>query len=225
MSVFRSDSQNKKGPSPSQPINTLLGKGVLWKGEVHAGNNPLRIEGTIEGSIHSDGEVTVAPSGVVIGTIQARHLVVTGRIEGVFKIEECLEIHGTGWVEGDVEVGSLVVDEGGTLQGTCTRKDEKAAQAPEYKRHEFVSAPGPRHPAPMPGPAKPAPAPTHTQPHTPAIPPSAPPQAQPLAAASPTTPTQVIPPQAPPPAPPPQPPPASARESFRAKVFDKPGKR
>ena len=49
-------------------------------------------------------------------------LIVTGRVEGIFKIAECLEIHGTGWVEGEVEVGSLVVDEGGTLQGSCTRR-------------------------------------------------------------------------------------------------------
>jgi cytoskeletal protein CcmA (bactofilin family) len=40
------------------------------------------------------------------------------------KITDCLEIHGTGYVEGDVEVGSLVVDEGGTLQGVCIRKDQ-----------------------------------------------------------------------------------------------------
>jgi cytoskeletal protein CcmA (bactofilin family) len=80
------------------------------------------VEGSIEGTIHSEGEVTIAPSGVVTGTIHAKHLIVTGRVEGVFKIDECLEIHGTGWVEGEVEVGSLVVDEGGTLQGTCTRR-------------------------------------------------------------------------------------------------------
>ena len=34
------------------------------------------------------------------------HLVVTGRAEGIMKITDCLEIHGTGHVEGDVEVGS-----------------------------------------------------------------------------------------------------------------------
>jgi cytoskeletal protein CcmA (bactofilin family) len=64
------------------------------------------------------------------GTIFAKHLVVTGRAEGTMKITDCLEIHGTGYVEGDVEVGSLVVDEGGTLQGVCVRKDQpKGAQA------------------------------------------------------------------------------------------------
>ncbi len=123
MSVFSaSENGTKKGPGSAQAIHTLLGKGTLWKGEIHAGPNSLRVEGSIEGTVHSEGEVTIAPSGIVNGTIHAKHLIVTGRVEGVFKIEECLEIHGTGWVEGEVEVGSLVVDEGGTLQGTCTRR-------------------------------------------------------------------------------------------------------
>jgi len=132
MSVFSPPSGNgpKKGPSPTQAIHTLLGKGTLWKGEIHAGPNSLRVEGSIEGTVHSEGEVTIAPTGIVNGTIHAKHLIVTGRVEGVFKIAECLEIHGTGWVEGEVEVGSLVVDEGGTLQGTCTRRGAKDTSAP-----------------------------------------------------------------------------------------------
>ncbi len=150
MSVFNSNPSApgaKKGPGPAQAIHTLLGKGTLWKGEIHAGPNSLRVEGTIEGTVHSEGEVTIAPSGVVNGTIHAKHLIVTGRVEGVFKIEECLEIHGTGWVEGEVEVGSLVVDEGGTLQGTCTRRGTKEAAAPkgraqdEHRPHERPAGP------------------------------------------------------------------------------------
>jgi cytoskeletal protein CcmA (bactofilin family) len=113
---------NKKKIEPAQAIHTLLGKGTVWKGDIHSGPNSIRIEGTVEGTIHSEGEVTVAPSGIAKGTIHAKHLIVTGRVEGIFKIAECLEIHGTGWVEGEVEVGSLVVDEGGTLQGSCTRR-------------------------------------------------------------------------------------------------------
>jgi len=124
---------NKKRPEPAPAVHTLLGKGTLWRGEVVAGTNSLRIEGTIEGTITSEGEVTIAPSGLVKGTIVAKHLIVTGRVEGVFRIEECLEIHGTGIVEGEVELGSLVVDEGGTLQGNCTRRGaaRPAAAAPE----------------------------------------------------------------------------------------------
>lgn len=125
MSIFRRQPKPKSAPA----IHSLLGKDVLVKGEIHTGARSLRIEGFVEGIIHSGGEVSIAPEGVVRGTILAKHLIVTGRAEGVFKITDCLEIHGTGFVEGDVEVGSLVVDEGGTLQGVCVRRDRPGAQA------------------------------------------------------------------------------------------------
>lgn len=152
MSVFNSNNNssngNKKRLESVQAIHTLLGKGTVWRGDIHSGPNSLRIEGSVEGAIHSEGEVTIAPSGYMKGTIHAKHLIVTGKVEGVFKIAECLEIHGTGWVEGEVEVGSLVVDEGGTLQGNCTRrgvtkpKDKEApagakpASKPEDRFHD-----------------------------------------------------------------------------------------
>lgn len=102
-------------------VHTILGEDTLWEGEIRAGARSLRIEGRVEGSILSEGQVTIAPTGLVKGSVRARHLVVSGRAEGIFKVEGCLEIHGSGWVEGEVESGSLVVDEGGTLQGACTR--------------------------------------------------------------------------------------------------------
>jgi cytoskeletal protein CcmA (bactofilin family) len=120
MAVFRN---SKPKPEPAPAIHSLLGKDVILKGEIHTGARSIRIEGTIDGTIESTGEVTIAPGGLVKGTILAKHLIVTGRAEGSMKISDCLEIHGTGYVEGDVEVGSLVVDEGGTLQGVCIRKD------------------------------------------------------------------------------------------------------
>jgi cytoskeletal protein CcmA (bactofilin family) len=126
MAMF-SNSPQKPRPNAAQAVHTLLGKDTLWKGEIHCGAQSLRIEGRVEGSIHSTGEVSVAPSGFVEGTIHAKHLIVTGKVKGMVKIAECLEIHGTGLVEGEAEVGSLVVDEGGTLEGRCTRRDGKKA--------------------------------------------------------------------------------------------------
>jgi cytoskeletal protein CcmA (bactofilin family) len=121
MAVFGS---HKSKPESAPAIHSLLGKEVTLTGEIHTGTRSLRVEGTVDGIIHSTGEVSIAPGGLVKGTIFAKHLVVTGRAEGTMKITDCLEIHGTGYVEGDVEVGSLVVDEGGTLQGVCVRKDQ-----------------------------------------------------------------------------------------------------
>ena len=144
MAMF-SNSPQKPRPNAAQAVHTLLGKDTLWKGEIHCGAQSLRIEGRIEGSIHSTGEVMVAPSGFVEGTIHAKHLIVTGKVKGMVKIAECLEIHGTGLVEGEAEVGSLVVDEGGTRECSCTRRDAKKAdaKAADVKSTDIKAATGP----------------------------------------------------------------------------------
>ncbi|HJW08328.1 MAG TPA: polymer-forming cytoskeletal protein [Holophagaceae bacterium] len=118
-----------KKPSAAPAVHTLLGKDTLWKGEIHCGPTSLRIEGRVDGSIHGTGEVTIAPTGFVEGNIQAKHLIVTGKVKGVVKVTECLEIHNNGLVEGEAEVGSLVVDEGGRLQGICTHRDKALPKA------------------------------------------------------------------------------------------------
>ena len=128
-------------PQPTSPIHTLLGKDTLWQGEIHAGNLPLRIEGTVEGTVHSVGEVTVGPTGSITGTVKAKHLIVTGKVRGVLDIKECLEIHGTGCVEGEVTSGSLVVDEGGTLEGTSIRRGHKPETVQAKKGNETKPLP------------------------------------------------------------------------------------
>lgn len=156
MAVFK-NKPSKPGAAPA--IHTLLGKDVTFTGEIHTGSRSLRVEGLVDGTIHSTGEVSIAPGGLVKGTIHAKHLIVTGRAEGIMKIAECLEIHGTGYVEGDVEVGSLVVDEGGTLQGVCVRKDQEAKNpepAPEAANGvaKGTPVPPPRTPPPAKDPKK-----------------------------------------------------------------------
>lgn len=119
--MFTRGNSNGISRAASEPASTLLGEGSRWQGEIHTGPGGLRIEGEVEGTILSEGQVTVAPGGLVRGAIHAKGLTVMGRVEGVFKVEGCLKILGAGWVEGDVQLGTLIVDEGGTLQGTCMR--------------------------------------------------------------------------------------------------------
>jgi len=109
---------------------TVLGAGTLFKGDVDLGAGGLRAEGTVEGTIACEGIVSVLPGGLVRGTIEARRLVVTGRVEGTCQVTGCLELHGGGWVEGEVRTGTLVVDEGATLQGRCRRLEAQPGATP-----------------------------------------------------------------------------------------------
>lgn len=117
----------------------MLGEGTLWQGDVQAGVEGLRIQGTVEGNVQCGGDVVVAATGLVKGSIQARRLTVIGRVEGVFRVETCLEILESGRVEGEVELGTLIVDEGGILQGTCLHRsaaDTEKEPAPITPRRD-----------------------------------------------------------------------------------------
>ena len=81
---------SKPKPESAPAIHSLLGKEVLFKGEVHTNTRSFRVEGVVEGTIHSTGEVSIAPGGLVKGTIFAKHLIVTGRAEGIMKITETI---------------------------------------------------------------------------------------------------------------------------------------
>lgn len=124
-------SATRKGtPAAAGGGSTRLGEGSHWQGEVRTGATPLCVEGTVEGTILSEGQVTIAATGLVKGAIHAKGLSVHGRAEGIFRVEACLEIHATGWVEGEVELGALMVDQGGVLQGTCRRLQPPAVKEP-----------------------------------------------------------------------------------------------
>ena len=128
--MFNFGKSPDKARATAWASSSRLGASSRWQGELQTGSEGLCIEGRVEGSIVSEGHVVIAAGGLVKGTIHARNLTVRGRVEGIFKVAECLEILGSGWVEGEVELGTLVVDEGGTLQGSCIRRPAVTEKEP-----------------------------------------------------------------------------------------------
>jgi len=113
---------NRLVPEPEQAVHSVPSRDVRLKGDIHTDAHNFRIEGVVEGNIHATGEGAITLGGLVKGTIFARHLVVVGLAEGTMRITDCLEIRRTGHVEGDVEMGSLLVDEGGVLLGSIRNR-------------------------------------------------------------------------------------------------------
>ena len=153
--------KSEKKASIAAPATTILGEGTRWIGELQASNGSLRIDGDMEGTLVSEGTVLVEAGGKASGTIQARNLLVTGRVDGMVHVVERMEILRHGWIEGELEMGTLVVDEGGTLQGNCARivpagakepvplvprRDDAAkAEAPSGNNLDAINGPRPSH--------------------------------------------------------------------------------
>jgi len=80
---------------------------------------PTRIDGTLRGEVRATDLLVVGEDGYVEGLVRALRLVVLGEVRGDVEGAERVEIGPGGRLMGTVETHSLVVREGGCLDGDC----------------------------------------------------------------------------------------------------------
>jgi cytoskeletal protein CcmA (bactofilin family) len=79
----------------------------------------LTIAGAIEGDINAGGEIAVLADASIKGDVSGPNIKIDGRVEGRISASGRLVIAATGKVYGDISVRSLLIEEGGTLDGQC----------------------------------------------------------------------------------------------------------
>lgn len=94
-----------------------IGKSLVIKGEL-SGSEDLYIDGQVEGSVdlrtHS---VTVGPNGNVKAGINAKAIVVQGRVDGSLSASDRLDLRKSAVVTGDVTTQRISIEEGAFLKG------------------------------------------------------------------------------------------------------------
>ena len=110
-------------PPPQKVSSTLITQGITLKGTVE-GEGVVQVEGTVVGEFNMVGAVIVADTGVVKGPITADVVRVAGKVEGNVTAREHMRLESTGALTGDVTTASLVVEDGGRLNGRSTMMKE-----------------------------------------------------------------------------------------------------
>jgi cytoskeletal protein CcmA (bactofilin family) len=105
-----------KGMVHDEDPETTLGEGVTFRGELSF-ERLLRIDGTFEGELLSQGKVIVGPKGKVKANLNLREAIIEGVIEGNITVQEKLELRGQASIRGDIKAKSLVVDDGVEILG------------------------------------------------------------------------------------------------------------
>jgi cytoskeletal protein CcmA (bactofilin family) len=109
---------------------SLLGKGSDFKGKLTFFGT-VRIEGRMEGEIHSEDTLVVAPGGEVFGTIDVGTLIITGGfVKGNVFAKKAVEIHPEGQLIGEVETPVFQIERGAVFQGSSTMA-EPSTSTPE----------------------------------------------------------------------------------------------
>ncbi len=117
--ALEGDKPQESLPPPQKVSSTLITQGVTIKGTVE-GEGVVQVEGEVEGEFHMVGAVIVADTGLVCGPISADVVRVAGKVEGNVTAREHMRLEQTGTLIGDVATASLVVEDGGRLNGRST---------------------------------------------------------------------------------------------------------
>ena len=112
---------------PEPPSSTVVASGTSITGTMK-GEGIIQVEGVVEGEIDLKGAVIVAPSGLVSGPVTADVIRIAGRVEGVVSARDHLFIEKTGSLQGDFTTVSLVVEDGGRLNGTASLPAKNGAK-------------------------------------------------------------------------------------------------
>jgi len=116
-----------------------LGKSLVIKGEV-TGSESLYIDGRVEGSINLPGNrVTVGRNGVVSANINAREIVILGKVRGNMTASDRFDIRSEGSLTGDIVAQRVSIEEGAFFKGAIDIR--KAGQPGQKVNGESKEAP------------------------------------------------------------------------------------
>lgn len=124
-----------------QKTNTLIGPDTVFMGNILCHGN-LRIDGTLKGDLKVEGNVYIADSALITGNITAESITIGGFVEGNITAGGILKLLSTAKLNGDINVGGFVADDGGIFIGKCymVRPPQKVLEAMfTVKRDEELS--------------------------------------------------------------------------------------
>ena len=120
------------GATETARVGGTLSSGVSIKGTVKF-QKELLINCQVEGTIDSNGRLTVGKDARIKGDIKTRSVIVDGTVDGNITAAERCELRAGCTVNGDIEAPRLVVDEAASFVGSAkiafSQKPSSAASA------------------------------------------------------------------------------------------------
>jgi len=108
-----------KDSKSTDKFETLLGPSAHFDGQLKC-TGGVRVEGDFKGGIETDGNIIVGKNASVGADLRGHNMLIAGKVQGNIFAHGQLAILSTGQVLGDVEVGSILIEEGGVFSGKST---------------------------------------------------------------------------------------------------------
>ena len=105
---------------PNLNVNTInrISVGTIIKGEI-VSSSDIRIDGTFDGKVQSNGRVVIGESAFVKGDIICENLDLWGKVDGNVYVKDTLSLKQGCTVNGNVHIRRFCVELGSTFNGNC----------------------------------------------------------------------------------------------------------
>lgn len=100
----------------AEDINAFVGKGVEFKGTISY-SGTVRIDGYLDGEIHTDGMLLVGEEAIIQAKITAGTIVSKGKITGEVIAKECIKLRSPAVMNGSVKTPVLSMEDGVLFNG------------------------------------------------------------------------------------------------------------
>ena len=121
-SDLQSSSNNKSSHegvfTPNHDVSAFVGEGVEFKGVINY-QGTVRIDGKLEGEIHTTGVLIVGQGAVIEAKIEAGTIICKGKIVGDIVAREKIQLVSPAMLNGSVKTPSLSMEENVLFNGTC----------------------------------------------------------------------------------------------------------
>jgi len=105
------------GEAAGREMTALVGANTEFKGVIHY-NGTVRIDGRIEGEIHTDGVLLIGKDAVIRATVSAGAIVSCGKIFGEVTATEKITLLAPAVLQGSVKTPLLSMEEGVRFRGS-----------------------------------------------------------------------------------------------------------
>ena len=104
-------------------IDTVISSDIHFKGKLKF-RNSLKIKGTFEGKIETDGFLIIGREAVVSADISAKIVSVNGVINGKIRAAQGINLQKHSRTNGDLITPDLIMEQGALFNGTCIMSDK-----------------------------------------------------------------------------------------------------
>jgi len=95
---------------------TVISSGMKVEGRVSSSGS-IRLDGTVQGDIDCQGNVTIGEQGKVFGKVDGLSITIGGKVEGEIKAKEKIILESKANLKGDIFTKILVVESGARFDG------------------------------------------------------------------------------------------------------------